>query len=214
MIRYRHEVQLLNPTKKKWSLFKSIDRKIVNLVKKHGLKTINTFYKDDLFIKIVIFDDISDAKNHDLIFFKVGNFLGKHNIELKIISILEILPIVKKIKYLIKLVDSTPEKWAKYLDSDSTIEKMGKDEKIIRRNVIYNQNKSTLSVEVEYPDERSRDNLTNTIGEYLNNIGLHQEILEAVEFKDYSYDIIDLPLYSVNKLINQAENSLNKLSHM
>ena len=214
MIRYRLEVQLLNPTKKKWSLFKSIDRKIVNLVKKHGLKTINTFYKDDLFIKIVIFDDISDAKNHDLIFFKVGNFLGKHNIELKIISILEILPIVKKIKYLIKLVDSTPEKWAKYLDSDSTIEKMGKDEKIIRRNVIYNQNKSTLSVEVEYPNERSRDNLTNTIGEYLNNIGLHQEILEAVEFKDYAEDIIDLPLYSVNKLIDQAEKSLNKLSHM
>ena len=214
MSRYRHEVQLLNPTKKKWSLFKSIDRKIVNLVKKHGLKTINTLYKDDLFIKIVIFDDISDAKNHDLIFFKVGNFLGKHNIELNIISILEILPIVKKIKYLIKLVDSTPEKWAKYLDSDSTIEKMGKDEKIIRRNVIYNQNKSTLSVEVEYPNERSRDNLTNTIGEYLNNIGLHQEILEAVEFKDYSDDIIDLPLYSVNKLIDQAEKSLNKLSHM
>ena len=214
MIRYRLEVQLLNPTKKKWSLFKSIDRKIVNLVKKHGLKTINTFYKDDLFIKIVIFDDISDAKNHDLIFFKVGTFLGKHNIELKIISILEILPIVKKIKYLIKLVDSTPEKWAKYLDSDSTIEKMGKDEKIIRRNVIYNQNKSTLSVEVEYPNERSRDNLTNTIGEYLNNIGLHQEILEAVEFKDYSDDIIDLPLYSVNKLIDQANESLNKLSQM
>ena len=214
MNRYRHEVQLLNPTKKKWSLFKSIDRKIVNLVKKHGLKTINTFYKDDLFIKIVIFDDISDAKNHDLIFFKVGNFLGKHNIELKIISILEILPIVKKIKYLIKLVDSTPEKWAKYLDSDSTIEKMGKDEKIIRRNVIYNQNKSTLSVEVEYPNERSRDNLTNTIGEYLNNIGLHQEILEAVEFKDYSDDIIDLPLFSANKLIDQVEQSLDKLSHM
>ena len=214
MSRYRHEVQLLNPTKKKWSLFKSIDRKIVNLVKKHGITTLKTFYKDDLFIKIVIFDDISDAKNHDLIFFKVGNFLGKHNIELKIISILEILPIIKKIKYLIKLVDSTPEKWAKYLDSDSTIEKMGKDEKIIRRNVIYNQNKSTLSVEVEYPNERSRDNLTNTIGEYLNNIGLHQEILEAVEFKDYSDDIIDLPLYSANKLIDQAEKSLNKLSHM
>ena len=77
MIRYLHEVQLLNPTKKKWSLFKSIDRKIVNLVKKHGLTTIKTFYKDDLFIKIVIFDDISDVKNHDLIFFKVGNFLGK-----------------------------------------------------------------------------------------------------------------------------------------
>ena len=144
----------------------------------------------------------------------MGNFLGKHNIELKIISILEILPIVKKIKYLIKLVDSTPEKWAKYLDSDSTIEKMGKDEKIIRRNVIYNQNKSTLSVEVEYPNERSRDNLTNKIGEYLNKIGLHQEILEATEYKIFSDDIIDLPLYSANKLIDQAEKSLNKLSHM
>ena len=62
MIRYRHEVQLLNPTKIKWSLFKSIDRKIVNLVKKHGITTIKTFYKDDVFIKIVIFDDINDGK--------------------------------------------------------------------------------------------------------------------------------------------------------
>ena len=82
---------MINPTKKKWSLFKSIDRKIVNLVKKHGLITIKTFYNDDLFIKIVILDDISDAENHNLIFFKVGNLLGKHNIELKIISILEII---------------------------------------------------------------------------------------------------------------------------
>ena len=121
---------------------------------------------------------------------------------------------MKKIKYSIKLLDPTPEKWVKYLDADSTIEKMGKDEKIIRRNVIYNQNKSTLSVEVEYPNEKSRENLNNKIGEYLNNIGLHQEILEAVEFKDYSDDIIDLPFYSVNKLIDQAEKSLNKLSHM
>ena len=214
MIRYRLEVQLLNPTKKKWSLFKSIDRKIVNLVKKHGLITIKTFYNDDLFIKIVIFDDISDAKNHDLIFFKVGNFLGKHNIELKIISILEILPTVKKIKYSIKLLDPTPEKWTKYLDADSTIEKMAKDDKISRKNVIYNQNKSTLSVEVEYPNEKSRENLNHTISEYLNNIGLHQEILEAVEFKDYSDDIIDLPLFSANKLIDQVEQSLDKLSHM
>ena len=214
MIRYRHEVQLLNPTKKKWSLFKSIDRKIVNLVKKHGLTTIKTFYKDDLFIKIVIFDDISDDKNHDLIFFKVGNLLGKNNIDLKFISILEILPTVKKIKYSIKLLDPTPEKWAKYLDADFTIEKMAKDEKIIRTNVIYNQNKSTLSVEVEYPNERSRDNLTNTIGEYLNNIGLHQEIIEAIEFTDYSEDIIDLPLYNANKLMDKAVQSLEKLSNM
>ena len=87
MIRYRHEVQLLNPTKKKWSLFKSIDRKIVNLVKKHGLTTIKTFYKDDLFIKIVIFDDINDGKNRDVILFKMGNLLGNHKIELNIISI-------------------------------------------------------------------------------------------------------------------------------
>ena len=214
MIRYRHEVQLINPTKKKWFLFKSIDRKIVNLLKKHGLTTIKTFYRDDLFIKIVIFDDISDDKNHDLIFFKVGNLLGKNNIDLKIISILEILPTVKKMKYSIKLLDPTPEKWAKYLDSDSTIEKMAIDEQIIRTNAIYNQNKSTLSVEVEYPNEKSRDNLNHTISEYLNNIGLHQEILEAVEFKDYSDDIIDLPLYSVNKLIDQANESLIKLGKM
>ena len=213
MKRYRTEIQLINPSKKKWDLYKSIDGEIVNLVKKHGVTIIKTVYDEELFIKSTIYDDINEGENINLTF-KEGIFLGSHNLEMNIINMIEILPNVKKIKYLIRLIDSTPEKWDKYLDTDSTIEKMGKDEKIIRRNVIYNQNKSTLSVEVEYPNERSRDNLTNTIGEYLNNIGLHQEILEAVEFKDYSYDIIDLPLYSVNKLINQAENSLNKLSHM
>ena len=90
MIRYRHEVQLLNPTKIKWSLLKSIDRKIVNLVKKHGITTIKTFYKDDVFIKIVIFDDINDGKYRDVILFKVGNLLGRHKIELNIINMLDV----------------------------------------------------------------------------------------------------------------------------
>ena len=48
----------------------------------------------------------------------------------------------------------------------------------------------------------------------MNKKGLDQKIVEAIEFKDYNDDIIDLPYYNANKLINQAELSLDKLSHM
>ena len=49
---------------------------------------------------------------------------------------------------------------------------------------------------------------------YMNKKGLYQTIIEAVEFEDYSKNIIDLPLYNANKLINQAEQSLDKLSNL
>ena len=54
MKRYKTAVQLINPTKNKWVLFKSIDRKFINLVKTHGVTIIKSVYDDELFIKIII----------------------------------------------------------------------------------------------------------------------------------------------------------------
>ena len=100
MKRYRTRIKLINPTKKKWALFKSIDGKIVNLVKKHGVTITKTVYDDELFIKTIIFDDINESGNQNVIF-GVGNILGSHNLKMNIISRIEILPTVTKIKYLI-----------------------------------------------------------------------------------------------------------------
>ena len=213
MKRYRSEIQLINPTKKKWDLFKSIDGEIVNLVKKHGVTLIKTVYEDELFIKTIIFDDINEGENINVVF-EVGNFLGSHNLKMNIIKMIEIIPTVKKIKYVIKLIDSTPEKWKKFLDSESYIKNISEEENIVRDYITYNHNDSTLSVQVEYHNEKCRENLNNKITTYLNKIGLHQEIIKATEFRDYSDEIIELPLYNANKLIDLAEESLDKLSHM
>jgi hypothetical protein len=214
MKRYRHEFQLLNPTKRKWSLFKSIDRKIVNLVKKHGITIIKTLYKDDLFIKIVIFDDINDGKNRDVILFKVGNLLGNHKTELNIISMLEVVPTVKIVKYIIKLIDSTPKKWAKYIALEPKIKKFAEDENILIKNLIYNHKDKTLSLVETYPNELARAIIGNKITLLMKRFGLEREIIEATESKDYSDDIIALPLYNANKLMDKAEQSLVKLSNM
>ena len=214
MIRYRHEVQLLNPTKKKWSLFKSIDRKNVNLVKKHGITTIKILYKDDLFIKTVIFEDINDGNNQNVILFKVGTLLGKHNIGLNINSMLEVVPTVKKIKYIIKLINSTPDKWAKYIALEPKIQKFAEDENIVIKNVIYNHKDKTLSLVEIYPNELARAKIGNKITLLMKRFGLERKIIEAIEIKDFSDDIIDLPLYNANKLMDKAEESLEKLSNM
>ena len=61
-MRYRTDIQLLAPTKKKWALYKSIDKKIVNLLKKHGVTLIKTVYDDELFIKTIIFENINEGE--------------------------------------------------------------------------------------------------------------------------------------------------------
>ena len=214
MKRYIHEVQLLNPTKRKWSLFKSIDRKIVNLVKKHGLITIKTLYKDDLFIKTVIFDDINDGNNQDVILFKVGNLLGNHNIELNIISMLEVVTTKTKVKYKIGILNPTTKRWNLFKSMEFEISKHAKKENVIREDVKYDERNLTLSLVASYPNALARANFENIITLCYKGVGLERKIIAAVEIKDYSDDIIDLPLYNANKLMDKAEQSLHKLSNM
>ena len=97
---------------------------------------------------------------------------------------------------------------------DAKIQKFAEDEDILRENVIYNSKNKTLSLVAIYPNELARANIENKITLYLKRFGLEREIIEAIEFKDYSDDIVDLPLYNANKLMDQAEQSLDKLSHM
>ena len=48
----------------------------------------------------------------------------------------------------------------------------------------------------------------------MDNIGIKQEIIEAIEFNDYNESVVDLQLYKANKLMDQADQSLRKLSKM
>ena len=69
-------------------------------------------------------------------------------------------------------------------------------------------------MEQKYPDTKSREILNSKINSYMGKIGLCQEIIEAIEFNDYKDDVIDLQLYKANKLMDQADESLKKLSKM
>ena len=213
MMRYRSEIKLLHSSKKKWALYKSFEKKIVKLVNKHGITIINIVYDDNLFTKTVIFDDINEGENKNVII-EIGFFLGHYNLKENIVSFIEILPTVKKIKYVIKLIDSTPAKWTKYMAMEPEIQKLAEDEDIIRENVFYYSKDNSLSLVATYPNELARANIENKITLCMKRNGLERKIIEAIEIKDYSDDIIDLPLYNANKLIDKAEQSLDKLSHM
>ena len=213
MKRYRAEIQLFHASKKKWVLYKSFEKKIINLVKKHGITIINIVYDDELFIKTIIFDDINEGEDKNVII-ELGYFIGCQNLKENIIDLIEILPTVKKIKYVVKLIDSTPTKWAKFIALEPNIQKFAKDEDILRENVIYNSKDKTLSLVATYPNELARSNMENKITLLLKKFGLEREIIKAIEFKDYSDDIIDLQLYKANKLMDLADESLHKLSKM
>ena len=156
---------------------------------------------------------INKDENKNVII-EIGYFLGHHNLKEKIISLIEILPTVKKIKYVIQLVDSTPTKWTKYMAMEPEIQKLAEDGDITRENVFYYSKDNSLSLVATYPNELARANLENKITLCMQRNGLEREIIEAIEFTDYSEDIIYLPLYNANKLIDKAEQSLEKLSNM
>jgi len=92
--------------------------------------------------------------------------------------------------------------------------KHAEEEKVIREDVKYDNKNQTLSVVASYPNELARTKMENKITLCLKGFGLERHYIEAIEFRDYSDEIIDLPLFSANKLIDQAEQSLDKLSHM
>ena len=87
-------------------------------------------------------------------------------------------------------------------------------ENVIRDDVKYNDKNRTLSLVASYPNELARAKIGNKITLLMKRFGLEREIIEATESKDYSDDIIDLPLYNANKLMDKAEQSLDKLSNM
>ena len=124
-MRYISKAQLLNPTNKKWTLYKSLYALIEEIVKKHGLTLIKTEYDNELFVKSIIFETNNVSEIDIYLFaFEVGNFLGRHKLKINVISRIEILPTVEKIKYVIKLVDSTQGNLDKFINSESDIIKL------------------------------------------------------------------------------------------
>jgi len=141
----------------------------------------------------------------------VGNFLGGQGLIINIINIIEIVPTETKFRFLIKMNDSTPTKWDKYLSLEAHIQKLCELENCVRENVNYNNKEHTISVDIKFNNDISRERLNTSITSLLNENGITQVVLDAVEFKDYNDDLIDLPNYKANKLIDKALDQLQKM---
>jgi hypothetical protein len=212
------ELQLINISVANWNIWKSLESKMSDYAINFGIEEFDLEYDDENFIKKVSLRYESEIQLCRLQT-EASLCAGRNGLEIDLISrkMLEYSsfePSEKKIKFLFKLIDPTPENWFKFLDSEPHIQKLAEDANIIRDKVIYNQKDYSLTVEQKYPDTKSREILNSKINSYMGKIGLCQEIIEAIEFNDYKDDVIDLQLYKANKLMDQADQSLRKLSKM
>jgi hypothetical protein len=212
-MRYRTELQLLDATKEKWDIYKSIEIEIVNIAEEHGVKIIKSIYDDESFIKTIYLDKDNDVDDKNLLL-NVGNLLGRYDIKPFFISTIEVIANRNKILYTIELINPTLEKWYLYKSIESHLNKHADEEKVILENIKYNDKDYTVSMVVSYPSDLARANMNNRMTLCLKSYGLEVKYLDANEFKDYSNDVIDLPLYNLNKLMDQAKQSLGKLSDM
>ena len=214
----RFELQLSNNTEKNWAIWKSLESKMRNYAIQFWIDEFDLEYDDENFIKKVSLRYKSEKQLCQLQM-EAALCAGRYGLEIEMISrkLLECSNFEhsnKTIKYLIKLIDPTPENWVKFLASEPDIQKMAEDENIIRKNAVYNQEDYSISVQLKFTDDIFRENLNSKITSYMDNIGIKQEVTEVTEFKDYSDDIIDLQLYKANKLMDLADESLHKLSKM
>ena len=214
----RFELQLSNNTEKNWAIWKSLESKMRNYAIQFWIDEFDLEYDDENFIKKVSLRYESEKQLCKLQI-EASLCAGRYGLEIELISrkMLEcssFKPLMGNIKFLIKLVNPTKINWDKFRDSEPHIKKFEEELNIKRKSVKFNHEQSTVSLHLEFPNTKSREILNSKITSYLDSIGIKQEFIEAIEFNDYNESIIDLQLYKANKLMDQADQSLRKLSKM
>ena len=214
----RFELQLANNKAENWVAWKGLETELRNYAIHFGIEEFDLEYDDENFIKKVSLRYESEKQLCKLQM-EASICAGRHGLEIEMISrkMLEcssFKPFTGNIKFLIKLINPTKTNWDKFRNSEPHIKILEEELNIKRKSIKFNQEDSTISLHLEFPDTKSRENLSSKITSYLDNIGIKQEIIEAIEFNDYNESIIDLQLYKANKLMDQADQSLRKLSKM
>ena len=214
----RFELQLTNNKAENWVAWKGLETELRNYAIQLGVEEFDLVYDGENFIKKVSLRYESEKQLCKLQM-EASICAGRHGLEIEMISrkMLEyssFKPFTGNIKFLIKLINPTKINWDKFRDSEPHIKILEEELNIKRKSVKFNQEDSTISLHLEFPDTKSRENLSSKITSYLDNIGIKQEIIEAIEFNDYNESVIDLQLYKANKLMDQADQSLRKLSKM
>ena len=212
------ELQLTNNKAENWVAWKGLEPELRNYAIHFGIEEFDLEYDDENFIKKVSLRYESEKQLCKLQM-EASICAGRHGLEIEMISrkMLEcssFKPFTGNIKFLIKLINPTKTNWDKFRNSEPHIKILEEELNIKRKSIKFNQEHSTISLHLEFPDTKSRENLSSKITSYLDNIGIKQEIIEAIELNDYNESVVDLQLYKANKLMDQADQSLRKLSKM
>ena len=212
------KLKLINYSADNWDIWKSLESEIGNYAIRLGIDEFDLEYDDEKFVKKVSLRYESEKQLCKLQM-EASICAGRHRLEIELISrkMLEcssFKPFTGNIKFLIKLINPTKINWDKFRNSELHIKILEEELNIKRKSIKFNQEHSTISLHLEFPDTKSRENLSSKITSYLDNIGIKQEIIEAIELNDYNESVVDLQLYKANKLMDQADQSLRKLSKM
>jgi len=209
-MRYRTELQLIDATNEKWDIYKSLEIKIASLAQKYGITVISSSYDNETFVKTLYLDKGNDLDERNLIL-KMGNLLGSHSLETVVISYVEVIPNNNKIKYTIELLSPTQERWSLFKSAELQIKEHADEEKVRLEDIKYNDKDYIVSMVASYNSEIARSNLDSKMVLCLKLLGLEVKYLDVTEVKNYSNEVRDLSLYNLNKLMDKAEESLEKL---
>ena len=214
----RFALKLTNNKAENWFVWKGLETELRNYAIHFGIEEFDLEYDDENFIKKVSLRYESEKQLCKLQM-EASICAGRNGLEIEMISrkMLEcssFKPFTGNIKFLIKLINPTKTNWDKFRNSEPHIKILEEELNIKRKSIKFNQEDFTISLHLEFPDTKSRENLSSKITSYLDNIGIKQEIIEAIEFNDYNESVVDLHLYKANKLMDQADQALRKLSKM
>ena len=111
----------------------------------------------------------------------------------------------------LKLKDFTPEKFQLWKDMQGALNNILSDHGLFVDNIIYDEDNYTKSCTVSYETSKDFGKAIMSAEQYAISNGV---IAELVSLKDNEDSIINFSMHKANKLIDEAEISIEKLKHL
>ena len=111
----------------------------------------------------------------------------------------------------LKLKDFTPEKFQLWKDMQGTLNNILSDHGLLVDDIIYDEDNYTKSCTVSYETSKDFGKAIMSAEQYAISKGV---IAELVSLKDNEDNIINFSMHKANKLIDEAEISIEKLQHL
>ena len=117
-------------------------------------------------------------------------------------------------KLVFKLLNPSIESWERYISLEEKIIVLCKTFNVRVFDHLNDQTNFTQIVYVEFEDTNSIINCIFQVAHFLDSENLEFELLERSEIDDKLNEIGNLPLFKVNKLIDQLNKGLGNLRNI